>query len=187
MSNLRLPKLLNDLAADLPRFAESIQQLAIRLDLSLEVLKVDHISLRCHQNTTAERWSSGLKQLGVCFSRAEIAGRAIELYRLTEPLDFLYWKIPVIELPWPGEKRYPHEGWEHIEVVLTGDPATLGMRAMALFSDQSLLQPDINFKTSSPQNGEGGLANPTLSVTDNWVTIKFHPYSIETIVASEQT
>ncbi|PAW91672.1 hypothetical protein CKQ79_29675, partial [Klebsiella pneumoniae] len=22
-----------------------------------------------------------------------------------------------VELPWPGEKRYPHEGWEHIEIV----------------------------------------------------------------------
>ncbi|WP_256743749.1 VOC family protein, partial [Cronobacter sakazakii] len=28
--------------------------------------------------------------------------------------------------------------------------------------------------------------NPTLAVTDRIVTIKFHPYSIEEIVASEQ-
>jgi hypothetical protein len=36
---------------------------------------------------------------------------------------------------WPGEKRYRHEGWEHVEVVLRGDHQTLGVRAMALLSD----------------------------------------------------
>jgi predicted metalloenzyme YecM len=31
------------------------------------------------------------------------------------------WALDVVELPWPGEKRYRHEGWEHVEVVLRGD------------------------------------------------------------------
>lgn len=35
-------------------------------------------------------------------------------------------------------KRYPHEGWEHIEIVLPGDPETLNARALALLSDEGL-------------------------------------------------
>ena len=38
-------------------------------------------------------------------------------------------------------KRYPHEGWEHIEIVLPGDPETLNARALALLSDEGLSLP----------------------------------------------
>ncbi|WP_199899854.1 VOC family protein, partial [Franconibacter helveticus] len=41
-------------------------------------------------------------------------------------------------------------------------------------------------KTSSPKGEGERLPNPTLAVTDKTVTIKFHPFSIEEIVASEQ-
>ena len=61
------------------------------------------------------------------------------------------WQVDVIELPWPGEKLYRHEGWEHVEIVLRGEPETLGMRAMALLADEALTQPGIAFKTSTPQ------------------------------------
>ncbi|MFP1591505.1 VOC family protein [Escherichia coli] len=30
------------------------------------------------------------------------------------------------------EKRYPHEGWEHIEIVCRGDPETLNARVRHL-------------------------------------------------------
>ncbi|PMC22351.1 metalloprotein, partial [Klebsiella aerogenes] len=44
---------LNDISADLPRFSDALQALAERLGLELAPLDADHISLRCHQNTTA--------------------------------------------------------------------------------------------------------------------------------------
>ncbi|MGF7448835.1 VOC family protein, partial [Klebsiella michiganensis] len=94
-------------------------------------------------------------------------------------------RFSVVELPWPGEKRYPHEGWEHIEIVLPGDPETLNTRALALLSDEGLGQPGIFVKTSAPKGERERLPNPTLAVTDGKVTIKFHPWSIEQIVASE--
>lgn len=90
-------------------------------------------------------------------------------------------------MPWPGEKRYPHEGWEHIEIVLSGEPESLNARALALLSDEGLSQPGIVVKTSSPKGARERLPNPTLAVTDGKVTIKFHPWSIEAIVASEQS
>ncbi len=175
-----------ELAADLPYFEQALSDLAQKLGLTLTELEVDHISLRCHQESTAERWAAQLEQSGQCFSRAIIAQRPIHLYRLSQPLRVLHWSIDVIELPWPGQKRYRHEGWEHIEVVLRGEPATLGQRAMALIDDQGLMQPGISFKTRQPAATEGGLVNTTLAVTDGMVTIKFHPWRIEEIVASEQ-
>lgn len=176
---------LNDLANDLPRFLQSLYVLADRLELDLARLEVDHIAVRCHQNTTAERWKAGFMQHGVLFSEKEINGRPVALFELESPLNVGPWKISVIELPWPGNRLYRHEGWEHVEVVLRGDVDQLGSRALALCSDAGLTQQGISIKTSSPQGEAERLPNPTLAITDGNVTIKFHPWSLKEIVESE--
>jgi len=186
VADLSFPLELDDLKPDLVRFEESLQIFAQRLGLRLNDLDVDHIAVRCHQDTTAMRWQQGLQQIGTQFSAAIINGRQICLFKLHDPLLVAGRQVDVVELPWPGEKRYRHEGWEHIEVVLRGDHQTLGMRAMALLSDDALTQPGISFKTSSPQGENERLPNPTLAVTDGQTTIKFHPWRLEEIVASEQ-
>ncbi|EMV1183714.1 metalloprotein, partial [Escherichia coli] len=56
-----------------------------------------------------------------------------------------------------------------------------------LLSDEGLSLPGISVKTSSPKGEHERLPNPTLAVTDGKTTIKFHPWSIEEIVASEQS
>lgn len=176
---------LDDLREDLEIFSQKIIGLARRLGLELGSLSADHISVRCHQNTTAERWQNGLLQCGTCFSDSMIKGRPVKLFRLNTPLQLAPWSFSVIELPWPGEKRYPHEGWEHIEIVLSGEPDTLAARALSLLSDEGLRQPDIFVKSSCPDAKGDILPNPTLAVTDGCVTIKFHPWAIEDVVASE--
>lgn len=50
---------LQDLVTDLDRFCLQITGLASRIGLDIVPLNADHISLRCHQNTTAERWRRG--------------------------------------------------------------------------------------------------------------------------------
>ncbi|AFJ47422.1 VOC family protein [Shimwellia blattae] len=177
---------LADIVDDLPRFVAKLQQFAARLQLDTRPLSADHISLRCHQNTTAARWRQGLEQCATLLSENMINGRPICLFKLHQPVTVGHWQIDVIELPWPGEKRYPHEGWEHVEIVLPGDPLTLNARALALLGDQGLAQPGVVVKTSAPRGEKERLANPTLAVTDGTVTIKFHPWTIEQIVASEQ-
>jgi predicted metalloenzyme YecM len=179
------PPQLDDLKADLVRFEKSLESFSERLGLSLGDLECDHIAVRCHQNATAERWKQGFLQIGCQFSEAMINGRPICLFKLHQPIQIAGWQLDVIELPWPGEKRYRHEGWEHVEIVLRGEPETLGMRAMALLSDDALTQPGISFKTSSPKGENERLPNPTLAVTDGQTTIKFHPWRLEEIVASE--
>ncbi|ELY4852756.1 VOC family protein [Cronobacter turicensis] len=186
MTHWHTPEALQDIRADLPRFEAALQTLAGRLALDINGLHADHISLRCHQNATAERWRKGFEQCGTLLSENIINGRPICLFRLDEPICVGPWRFTVVELPWPGEKRYPHEGWEHIEIVLPGAPETLNQRALALLGDEGLMAPDISVKTSTPAGEHERLPNPTLAVTDRIVTIKFHPYSIEEIVASEQ-
>lgn len=185
VSSSTFPLELHDLEADLARFSLSLQQFADRLGLNLAELEADHIALRCHQNSTAERWQQGLLKMGTQFSEAMINGRPICLFKLRQPLRVNGWQLDVVELPWPGEKRYRHEGFEHVEIVLRGDHETLGMRAMALIGDEALTQQGISFKTSSPQGENERLPNPTLAVSDGQTTIKFHPWRLEEIVASE--
>ncbi|MEZ3498931.1 VOC family protein [Pantoea sp. KPR_PJ] len=185
-SETRFPPELQDLECDLARFATSLQLFAERLGLNLSTHEVDHIAVRCHQNTTAERWQQGLAKIGTQFSQAMINGRPVCLFKLHQPLRLNGVALDVVELPWPGEKRYPHEGFEHVEIVLRGAPETLGVRAMALLSDEALTQPGLSFKTSSPQGENERLPNPTLAVTDGQTTIKFHPWRLEEIVASER-
>ncbi|WP_312663401.1 VOC family protein [Pantoea sp. CTOTU49201] len=180
------PMELDDLKQDLARFEHSLAGFAERLGINLAEHEADHVAVRCHQFATAERWKTGLLQIGTQFSEAMINGRPICLFKLHQPLDLACWQIDVIELPWPGEKLYRHEGWEHVEIVLRGEPETLGVRAMALLSDDALTQPGISFKTSAPKGENERLPNPTLAVTDGQTTIKFHPWRLEEIVASEQ-
>lgn len=177
--------LLNDLANDLPHFAAAVSRLAERLMLDLTTLEADHVAVRCHQESIAERWKNGLLQQATLLSEKAINGRPIALFELHNPLIIAGVNINIIELPWPGETRYRHQGWEHLEFVLRGEPQTLGNRAMALFSDSALLQPGISFKTSTPRGEDEVLPNPTLAVTDGEVTFKFHPWSLKEIIASE--
>ncbi|MGG7667557.1 VOC family protein [Yersinia sp. J1] len=176
---------LQDLVQDLPRFEQQLTDFAQRLNLDLSQFTADHISLRCHQAATADRWRSGLLQCGSLMSENLINGRPICLFDLALPLSVGPWGIDCVELPYPGNKRYPHEGWEHIELVLAGTPETLYSRALSLLPAESDLPEGVTFKFSSPKGEAERLANPTLVVSNGAITIKFHPYTLRQIIDSE--
>ncbi|STT10612.1 protein yecM [Klebsiella pneumoniae] len=155
MANWQQNEQLADITADLSRFSDALERFTARLGLEIAGLDADHISLRCHQNTTAERWRRGLEQCGTLLSENMINGRPICLFKLAEPVCVAHWRFHIVELPWPGEKRYPHEGWEHIEIVLPGDPATLNARALALLADDGLSQPG---SWSKPARRKGSMS-----------------------------
>lgn len=146
---------LDDTVLDLPRFEQALHQFAAGLRLDLAAFTADHISLRCHQNATAERWRQAdavrdtavrvddqrATYLSVRFVAA--AGRGAVADRLRRAAV-------------SREKRYPHEGWEHVELVLSGDPQTLHARALSLLADEALLTPGIKLKQSSPKARANG-------------------------------
>ncbi|MEI7335767.1 VOC family protein [Pectobacterium carotovorum] len=175
----------DDLITDLARFEQALQELADVLQLDLGTFHADHISLRCHQNTTAESWKAALLKSGNLLSENQINGRTICLFILDNALTVGPWQITCIELPWPGKKHYPHEGWEHVELVLPGEAETLHQRALACLSDDALRTPGIKLKFSSPQGEKERIPNPTLAVTNGKMTIKFHPFDIRDVVTSE--
>ncbi|MFT8210206.1 MAG: VOC family protein [Symbiopectobacterium sp.] len=174
------------LQQDLARFEQALLQLADTLALDLSQFDADHIALRCNQSTTAEQWKETLLTIGVLISENQINGRPICLFSLNEKIVVGPWKIDCIELPWPGQRFYPNEGWEHVELVLAGDSETLHARALACLSDQALASPRITLKFSQPGSDKERLPNSTLAVSDGATTIKFHPYSIREVIASEQ-
>lgn len=186
MLNMKDVAVLDDLVADMPRFIDALSTFAQTLQLDLSAYHADHISLRCHQNTTADRWREGLSQCGFLLNETEINGRPICLFSLATPLVVGPLTIDLVELPYPGEKRYPHEGWEHIEIVLAGGEDGFYTRALAQLADEALVTPGIKVKQSAPKGEHERLPNPTLAITNGTVTIKFHPHSLRDIVASEQ-
>lgn len=176
---------LTDLANDLPHFLQSILKLADLLGLEADSLYADHIAVRCFQKETAERWKKGFLQHGSLLSEKIINGRPVALFELNAPLSVGPWLIPVIELPWPGEKRYRHEGWEHVEIVLRCADDELAGRVLSLCTGEGFARPGISIKHSAPRGKGERLANPTLAFSDGQVTIKFHPWSLKEIVQSE--
>ncbi len=172
------------LVAELPVFAGKLQQFADDLQLDLRAYKADHISLRTHDTALAEYWVAGLCQCATVLSDNHINGRPVYLFLLHQPLVLLHWQIPVIELPFPKGKQYAHQGWEHVELVLPGEPATLTERAAALLP--SLLPSGVIMKESHPRGENERLPNPTLAVSRDNITIKFHPFTLQEIVESER-
>lgn len=90
-----------------------------------------------------------------------------------------------MELSWFGEKRYLYEGWEYIEIVLSGDLETLNVRALVLFFDEGFSLSGILVKISSLKGEYERLSNSTLAVIDGKIIIKFYSWFIEEIVVSE--
>ena len=86
MANWQTVAELHDISADLPHFIQALTDLSTRLGLDISSLEADHISLRCHQNTTAERWRRGFEQCGELLSENIINGRPICLFKLDEPV-----------------------------------------------------------------------------------------------------
>lgn len=93
----------NDLITDLARFEQELQELADVLQLDLSAFHADHISLRCHQNTTAESWKAALLKRGRLLSENQINGRPICLFILDNAIPVGPWRMTCVELPWRGK------------------------------------------------------------------------------------
>jgi len=179
------------LLADFQDFEQKIQALAAEIHLDLSQYEIDHLSLRVNSDQKAHDWLALLLNYGSVLSDNVVNGRVIYLIVLTQPLYLAGQAIEVVELPFPKDKFYPQESWEHIEVVvpfLSDETATAWLaRIKNLFlRNQSA---ELKVKTSEPKADGEKLANLSVAISFadkhcNHVCIKVHPYSIKQIVSA---
>lgn len=177
------------LGADFISFQQDISELAIQMKLDLAKYEIDHLALRVNNLQTAKNWLTALLKCGRILSDNVINGRPIYLIELDEPLLFFGQQVKIIELPFPKDKQYPQQTWEHIEVVMPFLPDEQvqdwinRIKNQFLWNELSLL----TVKVGEPKGDGERLPNPSIAIsfldkTKNFRTIKVHPYSIKNII-----
>ncbi|ABM00320.1 VOC family protein [Shewanella amazonensis] len=185
---MQLESLLNSWS----EFETRILALVDKLGLTDLKLECDHASLRVNTREAADKLTESFSHLGCIISNNMINGRPILIIKLHTALNLGPFTVPCIELPYPGSKQYPSEGWEHIELVLACNATDCDTLEQALVAEVpsigAVLAGDSPFKVkrSSPQGDAERLPNPTLAFGLDGLTVKVHPHGIEAIVASEQ-
>jgi len=178
-------------------FSQRITTFIHRLGLESLALHCDHAALRVNDNHTAQLLADEFSQYGEIISNNIINGRPILIIKLTEPLIIGSMKIQCVELPFPADKAYPVEGWEHVELVFPSQAQTCQALTAELIEKVPQLadiitgdiasKSEIKVKQSSPKGDNERIANPTLAFKANGICVKVHPHDIQTIIASEQS
>ncbi len=180
-----------DLDATWSNFSNSIKDFISELGLTQLKLACDHVALRVNSTEAAKRLSLDFERFGTVISNNIINGRPILIFELHSPLILGDMSIECVELPYPGDKAYPVEGWEHIELVLpcqakNCDELSAHLTKLAPELESILkLETDIKVKMSSPKGEHERLANPTIAFKKGNICIKVHPHGIKKVIESE--
>lgn len=159
------------------------------MQLRLDRVEIDHIALRVNKRKSAEDWLTLLLKCGTILSGNIVNGRVIYLIQLDNPIRFSDQFIDIIELPFPKDKVYPVENWEHIEVIIpfevneTVDEWVTRIRQQFLWEELA----NLKVKVSEPKVDGEQLPNPSIAVSfvnqlENHTCIKVHPYHIKKII-----
>ncbi|MGI2121340.1 VOC family protein [Shewanella baltica] len=197
-----------------PAFEAQILALLETLGLADKALVCDHVALRVNSITSTDALRDAFGCVGKIISDNIINGRTILIIELDTPLTLGQFSIACVELPYPSDKVYPQEGWEHIELVIDSkakDCDTLSQDLLSLCPKLSALLPSeqaaepvlpsspdlssqglaslagIKIKMSTPKGDKERLANPTIAFKRDDLCIKVHPHGIKAVIASEQT
>ena len=180
---------LTALGADLMDFEQKIQQLATEMAINLSDYEIDHLAVRVNTEQNAKNWLTALLKCGKILSDNIVNGRPIYLIQLEKPLAFAGQFVDVIELPFPKNKQYPQETWEHIEIVMPFLNHESVESWIERINNQFLWKglPQLTIKVSEPKVEGEQLPNPSIAVsfadkTQNHTCIKVHPYSIKKIL-----
>ncbi|MEG9533721.1 VOC family protein [Mannheimia indoligenes] len=178
---------------DLSQFEQKIQQIADIAGIDLSLYQIDHLAVRMNEHETAEQWKSLLLEGASLLKESEVNGRPIGLFTLDQAVKFCGQNVKIVELPFPKDKVYPEEGWEHIEVVfpiLAGENTEQWLeRALSHFGLAE--NSNLKLKISQPKVEGERLPNPSIAMSLRNVTfcnlccLKLHPYDINNIIMSE--
>ena len=174
-------------------FEEKILSLASEMALILTDYEIDHMAVRVNHCKTAKSYLDLFVKKGRIVSDNLINGRVIYLVELEQPITFLGQKVSIVELPYPKDKIYPREGWEHIEIVIPFLPqesvADWCERIKKQFQLNQLIH--LKVKVDEPKADGEKLLNPSIAVSfvdkqQNHTCIKVHPYNIKQIIEVNQ-
>ncbi|TCK01860.1 hypothetical protein EV694_0494 [Volucribacter psittacicida] len=171
------------------QFEQKIYHLAQQAKIVLAQYEIDHLAIRVNHLLNAQQWQQSLIKCGRILSKNFVNGRPIVLFELTQPLLFAEQKVSIIELPYPKDKQYPQQGWEHIEIIFPFLPRESTVNWLERVEKQFLWNQSsqLKVKISEPKVEGEQLANPSVAVslkdnTDNHCCIKVHPYHIKQII-----
>ncbi|PJG83380.1 VOC family protein [Caviibacterium pharyngocola] len=170
-------------------FERKIDELAAQMRIRLSEYEIDHLAIRVNQRKDAEDRLTALLKCGTILSDNIVNGRNIYLIKLNEPLIFAGQTVDIVELPFPKNKKYLYDSWEHIELVMPflykESTNEWVERINSLFLWNRLT--DLNVKISEPKVEGERLPNPSIAVSfcderRNHTCIKVHPYNIKKII-----
>lgn len=174
-----------------PSFSQAIAAFITELGLDKLNLECDHCALRVNTPQAADELRSQFAKHGNIISDNMINGRPILIIELDSPLMMNNSAIDCVELPYPGEKAYPQEGWEHVELIFKCNASDCESLSQQLINAVPTLagiiagETDIKVKQSSPKGDKERLANPTIAFKKNGLCVKVHPHGIKAVIASE--
>lgn len=152
--------------------AKSLSE-AGQLGLDLTPYEIDHFCYRCaslseYQQIKA-RMVAGREEL---LQESMIGGRPISIFLLANPIRYLDWSIPCLELASPKAGRLHKAGLEHIEVVVGTDPAEMhnSKELLELFVGRHFPQ----LVASLDRKAIDKPLNADVSITLDSCSIKFH-------------
>lgn len=172
------------------QFMYQIENFTKELDISLDKYLIDHAAIRLKNIKDVIELHNDLDNIATKISEATVNGRKICNFKLNNPLHYKNWSVQCLESPYPAsDHNYPKDGWEHVEVVLPNTtPEKLEQQFFELFPNLSKNRlRRYNYSISTPSVKGEKLVNTSISVEkEKGLAIKFHSYSIEEIVKSQQ-
>ncbi|ABV86880.1 protein of unknown function DUF991 [Shewanella pealeana ATCC 700345] len=185
------PMTYQELISSWPTFSQRIQAFTQELGLDSLKLECDHSALRVNSAEAADELRHEFAKVGNIISDNMINGRPILIIELNTPLIMGDSAIECVELPYPSDKVYPVEGWEHIELVLDCGAKDCDTLSQALLAHAPQLaavlsgETEIKVKMSSPKGDKERLANPTIAFKRDGICVKVHSQGIKAVIASE--
>lgn len=178
---------------DLSQFSQKIEQIARIAGIDLSLYEIDHLAVRMNEVETAEQWKAMLLEEASLLKESEVNGRPIGLFILKQAVKFCQQNVNIIELPFPKDKVYPQQGWEHIELVFPiQKQETIEQWVERTLAHFKLIEnPELKIKISQPKVVGESLPNPSIAISLRNVTfcnpycLKLHPYDIKSIIISE--
>jgi hypothetical protein len=133
---------------------------------------IDHICYRTSDLDEYEAVKSELAKKNLLLIESMIGGRPIATYKLSSPLTYKNFIIPLVEVPAPKAGRRSQSGYEHIEIVVKESFDELISRFSHLDVKTHALSKEIN---------------PELVISLGDISVKFHHQSLEEVIEYEKS